>query len=192
VSSIDNETLLLAIRFGHCSAVHAATLREAGGTWALDALRANEMQRAEVERLRAIKAAAREVAANVEDDIDARLSFVVLRDVNQRLRAENQRLRSENERLQMQLAACGVLASCNTSDSLERHRQMHPDFLGASVHAVIEAAQREIKLLAEVRRLRAIEAAARSYMVCAHAGPWEQFTSSLASLEAALAAKNTP
>jgi hypothetical protein len=103
--------------------------------------------------------------------------------------AEVRRLRSENERLQMQLAACGVLASCNTSDSLERHRQMHPDFLGASVHAVIEAAQREIKLLAEVRRLRAIEAAARSYMACAHAGPWEQFTSSLASLEAALAAK---
>lgn len=104
--------------------------------------------------------------------------------------AELRRLRSENETLQMQLAACGVLASCNTSDSLERHRQMHPDFLGASVHAVIEAAQREIKLLAEVRRLRAIEAAARSYMVCAHAGPWEQFTSSLASLEAALAAKD--
>ncbi len=60
MSSIDNETLLLAIRFGHCSAVHAATLREAGGTWALDALRANEMQRAEVDRLRAIEVAARE------------------------------------------------------------------------------------------------------------------------------------
>jgi hypothetical protein len=104
--------------------------------------------------------------------------------------AEIKRLRSENERLQMQLAACGVLASCNTSDSLERNRQMHPDFLGASVHAVIEAAQREIKLLDEVSHLRAIEAAARSYMVCAHAGPWEQFTSSLASLEAALAAKD--
>jgi hypothetical protein len=115
--------------------------------------------------------------------------LVELRNAAPALIAELRRLRSENETLQMQLAACGVLASCNTSDSLERHRQMHPDFLGASVHAVIEAAQREIKLLAEVRRLRAIEAAARSYMACAHAGPWEQFTSSLASLEAALAAK---
>jgi hypothetical protein len=43
--------------------------------------------------------------------------------------------------------------------------------------------------LSELDRLRAIEAAARSYMACAHEGPWEQFTSSLASLEAALAAK---
>jgi hypothetical protein len=34
--------------------------------------------RAEVERLRAIEAAAREVAANVEDDIDARLRYVVV------------------------------------------------------------------------------------------------------------------
>ncbi len=45
--------------------------------------------------------------------------------------------------------------------------------------------------LEEIQRLRAIEAAARSYMACAHAGPWEQFTFSLASLEAALAAKET-
>jgi hypothetical protein len=44
-------------------------------------------------------------------------------------------------------------------------------------------------LRAKVKRLSAIEAAARSYMACAHAGPWEQFTSSLASLEATLAAK---
>jgi hypothetical protein len=54
---------------------------------------------------------------------------------------------------------------------------------------IVALANAAPKLLAEVRRLRAIEAAARSYMVCAHAGPWEQFTSSLASLEAALAAK---
>ena len=97
----------------------------------------------------------------------------------------------------MQLAACGVLASCNTSDSLERNRQMHPDFLGASVHAVIEAAQREIKLLDEVRRLRAIEAAARHIedeqierdglwvTVPILAKHWDE-------LRAALAAKGTP
>jgi hypothetical protein len=52
MTDIDLETLLLAIRFGHCSAVHAATLREAGGAWALDAVRENE-------RLRAIEEAAK-------------------------------------------------------------------------------------------------------------------------------------
>jgi hypothetical protein len=78
MTDIDLETLLLAIRFGHCSAVHAATLREAGGTWALDALRANEMLLGEIKRLRAIEAAAREVAANVEDDSDSLLGCVVV------------------------------------------------------------------------------------------------------------------
>jgi len=66
---------------------------------------------------------------------------------------------AENERLRMQLAACGVLSGCNTPDSLERNRQMHPDFLCSPVQAVIEAVQREIKLIAEVERLRAALAA---------------------------------
>ena len=44
-------------------------------------------------------------------------------------------------------------------------------------------------LFAELRRLRAIEAAARSYMACANAGQWEEFVFSLSALEAALAAK---
>lgn len=57
--TFDSETLMLAIRFGHRVAVHAATLREAGGNWALDALWENEALRAEVQRLRAIEAAAR-------------------------------------------------------------------------------------------------------------------------------------
>ncbi len=78
MSNIDNETLLLAIRFGHCSAVHAATLREAGGAWAVEAVRENEALRAEIKRLRAIEAAAREVAANVEDDSDSLLGCVVV------------------------------------------------------------------------------------------------------------------
>jgi hypothetical protein len=37
-----------------------------------------ERRLAELDRLRAIEAAAREVAANVEDDIDARLRYVVV------------------------------------------------------------------------------------------------------------------
>jgi hypothetical protein len=41
-------------------------------------VRENEALRAEIKRLRAIEAAAREVAANVEDDIDARLRYVVV------------------------------------------------------------------------------------------------------------------
>jgi hypothetical protein len=41
----------------------------------------------------------------------------------------------------------------------------------------------------ELDRLRAIEAAARSYMACANAGQWEKFVFSLSALEAALAAK---
>ena len=44
-------------------------------------------------------------------------------------------------------------------------------------------------LLAEIKRLRAIEAAARSYMACANADQWENFVFSLSALEAALAAK---
>jgi hypothetical protein len=63
-------------------------------------------------------------------------------------------LRAENERLRMQLAACAVIASCNTPDSLERNRQMHPDFMCSPVQAVIEAVEREIKLINEVERLR--------------------------------------
>jgi hypothetical protein len=70
VTDIDLETLLRAIRFGHCSAVHAATLREAGGTWALDALRANEMLFAEVDRLRAIEVAAMDIAQVTEERDD--------------------------------------------------------------------------------------------------------------------------
>jgi len=56
--------LQLALRFGHCSAVHAATLREAGGGWALDAVRENERLIAEIRLLRAIEEAAR----NLEDE----------------------------------------------------------------------------------------------------------------------------
>jgi hypothetical protein len=66
VSNIDNETLLLAIRFGHCSAVHAATLREAGGAWAVEAVRENEALRAEIKRLRAIEAAARDAMRQID------------------------------------------------------------------------------------------------------------------------------
>jgi hypothetical protein len=63
---LDSETLLLAIRFGHCSAVHAATLREAGGAWALYAVWENEALRAEVKRLRAIEAAAAKLMSGTE------------------------------------------------------------------------------------------------------------------------------
>jgi hypothetical protein len=63
---LDSETLLLAIRFGHCSAVHAATLREAGGAWALYAVWENEALRAEVKRLRAIEAAARDAMRQID------------------------------------------------------------------------------------------------------------------------------
>ncbi len=39
---------------------------------------AGDSLKSELRRLRAIEAAAREVAANVEDDIDARLRYVVV------------------------------------------------------------------------------------------------------------------
>jgi hypothetical protein len=45
------ERLRLAIRFGGCSAVHAASLSEAGGEWAVKAVQDVDGLRAEVERL---------------------------------------------------------------------------------------------------------------------------------------------
>ena len=47
------DRLRLAIFFGGCSAVHAASLSEAGGEWAVKAVQDLDGLRAEVERLRA-------------------------------------------------------------------------------------------------------------------------------------------
>ena len=56
---------------------------------------------------------------------------------------------TECERLRMQLAACGVVALANTTESAGEARQMHPDYMSASCSDVAGAVDREIALRTE-------------------------------------------
>lgn len=75
----------------------------------------------------------------------------------QKRQAETERdaLRAELERERMRLAACGVVANANTTDSAVAARDMHPDYWSASCGDVSRAVDREIALRAEVEQLKA-------------------------------------
>lgn len=68
--------------------------------------------------------------------------------------AERDTLRAELETERMRLVACGVVAMANTAESAAKARDMHPDYLCASVRDVAAAVDREMDLRAEVERLR--------------------------------------
>jgi hypothetical protein len=71
------------------------------------------------------------------------------------LRADNARLSDELETDRMRLAACGVVAMSNTTESAAKNRDMHPIYRSASCDDVARAVDREMALRAEVARLRA-------------------------------------
>ena len=62
---------------------------------------------------------------------------------------------AELERTRMQLAACGVIAMANTSDSAKTVRSMHPDYDCASTRDVASAVDREMEAR---KKLEAAEA----------------------------------
>lgn len=78
--------------------------------------------------------------------------------VQHRHAAQHQRitaaLRGEVERMRMQLAACGVVALCNTPESAAKARDMHPDYMSASCQEVMRAVDSEMALRAELAALR--------------------------------------
>ncbi|MBU6223153.1 MAG: hypothetical protein KGR24_10465 [Planctomycetes bacterium] len=110
-------------------------------------IRLRDEAQAEVEKLRQAVGLATTAVGDMVIDVENPIGMM-------------QRVVAEVEKMRMQLAACGVLADCNTTDSLERNRRMHPDYDCASVQSVIRAVEREIGLRAEVERLKA-ELAAR-------------------------------
>jgi len=65
-----------------------------------------------------------------------------------------QQLQKELERERMCHAACGVIAMSNTRESLSKSREMHPDYLSASVQDCIKAAEREIELREQLTEAR--------------------------------------
>lgn len=60
------------------------------------------------------------------------------------LRAEIRRLEGELETERMRLAACGVVAMANTSDSAERARVMADEYWSASLEDVCAVVDREM------------------------------------------------
>jgi len=62
---------------------------------------------------------------------------------------------AEIERLRMQLAACGVVAMANTSETADKQRDMHPDYMSASCQDVMDAVDREMSLRKEREQLKA-------------------------------------
>lgn len=62
-------------------------------------------------------------------------------------------MEEQAETLRLQLTACGVLAGCDTKESLEHNSRTHPDFMCDSVRRCIQAAQRQIDLRSRVAEL---------------------------------------
>lgn len=67
---------------------------------------------------------------------------------------ELERAESDAERLRMQLAACGVVAMCNTAESAAKARDMHPDYMSASCQDVMRAVDTEMALREELEQYR--------------------------------------
>jgi chromosome segregation ATPase len=112
---------------------HAAALQDS-----INALTARVAElEAEIETLKASCALAAKDAVQFQDERDA--------------------LRAENEALHMKLAACGVAALCNTTDSRAMHLLPEDSpYWSASYQAVRSAVEREMALraqLAEAERL---------------------------------------
>lgn len=57
----------------------------------------------------------------------------------------------------MKLAACGVIALCNTRESAAENRNMHKDYISDSLDHVMKAVDREMDLRDENARLKASE-----------------------------------
>ena len=100
--------------------------------------------------------AARESAPEAESFVTDRqaAAYSPLGPYLDQLERDNAELRRKLEREQMCHAACGVIATSNTPESLAHNRQMHTDYLSASVQECIRAAEREIELR---RKLEEIE-----------------------------------
>lgn len=73
----------------------------------------------------------------------------------ERLRLHHAAARAECERLAMQLAACGVVALANTTETAYRARAIHQDYRCDAVVAVAAAVDREMAHRAEIAALRA-------------------------------------
>lgn len=70
--------LRLAIRYGACSSIHAAELREAGGAWAVDAIAERDGLQAANDRLRGL----------IREYFDAKYEYVSFRDAEKNRRYE--------------------------------------------------------------------------------------------------------
>lgn len=79
------------------------------------------------------------------------------RPIEDALRAENERLRADLEQTRVQLAGCGVIAMCNTENSL-REQMPAPGSYGysASLADVKRAVRREIVLRAAAQEALAV------------------------------------
>lgn len=84
----------------------------------------------------------------------------MLNDLN-KLVAEKKSLKEELESERIKHAACGVIAMCNTLESLTKNREMKAEYLSASVQDVINLQQQNIKNLSGLARLRQCEAIVR-------------------------------
>ncbi len=71
---------------------------------------------------------------------------------------EIERVRAELEDERMRHAACGVIAGANTEQSAKQQRQMAPKYWSASVQAVADAVDREMRLRAERDALTSLTA----------------------------------
>lgn len=67
---------------------------------------------------------------------------------------EIERMRTELERERIRLAACGVVAGANTSESAAKARSMLKDYRSASCDDIAAAVDREMALRAEIGALR--------------------------------------
>jgi len=101
---------------------------------------------------------------------------------------ERDELRAELERERMRLAACGVIAMCDTPESAARARDMHPEYFSASCGDVIRRVDECMRLRKENEDLRAKLAeltTAHSELLCNYLSACERKDSAEAMLAAA-------
>lgn len=100
---------------------------------------------------------------------------------------ERDELRAELERERMRLAACGVIAMCDTPESAARARDMHPEYFSASCGDVIRRVDECMRLRKENEDLRAKLAeltTAHSELLCNYLSACERKDSAEAKLAA--------
>ena len=110
--------------------------------------------------------------AEKEREMDEGRIADLMADLN-RVGHENDKLRTNLETERMRLAACGVVALANTTDSAAKARDMRPEYWSASCEDVARIVDQNIELRAKIARMEQ-QAPVGKFIRHPSNGLWEQ------------------